>query len=120
MADEHASYRELIDALVAACEGQGQVGAQKAAAGVWKRNADETALDIPERRTMNDVLLRLSAEDRHVLGQALADEFESGVHETLEVLYEHGVDPFTRCYEGTPFRDFIGRRYGWEWPDEEP
>jgi hypothetical protein len=48
----------------------------------------------------------------------LAEEFESGVHETLEVLYEHRVPPFTSSYEGTPFHDFVGRLKGWEWPEE--
>jgi hypothetical protein len=116
--DERASYRRLIDALVGSCAGQGQVAARKVVVGIWNRNADDPAIDIPDQRAMNDVLRRLAAEDRQVLARMMSEEFVSGVHETLEVLYEHQVPPFDRGYEGTPFHDFIGRLAGWEWPEE--
>ena len=118
MDDERASYRRLIDALVGACEGQGQVAAGRVIAGIWNGNAEDPTLDIPDERAMNDVLGRLSAEDRQVLAKMMAGEFVGGVHETLEVLHVHRVPPFDRAYEGTPFHDFIGRLDGWEWPEE--
>ena len=96
MEDERASYRRLIDALVETCAGQGQVAARRVVVGIWNRNADDPALDIRDQRAMNDVLRRLSAEDRQVLAKMMANEFVSGVHETLEVLYEHRVPPFDR------------------------
>ena len=91
------SYRNLIDALVAACAGQGQVAPRKVAAGVWNPNADDPSLDVPDQCVMNDLLRRLSAEDRQVLAKMMAEVYsKSGVHETLEVLYVHRVPPFER------------------------
>jgi hypothetical protein len=118
--NDRAAYRALIDELVHSCrDGQGQIGARRVRAGIWNANADDPSLDIPDQRAINDLLRRLSADDREVLAAMLTQEFESGVHETLVVLHEQGVPPFEDGYEGAPFLDFVGRLVDWEWPEDE-
>ncbi len=39
-----------------------------------------------------------------------------GVFNVLVALYEEGVRPFDRGYEGDPFHDFVARMNDWEWP----
>lgn len=73
---------------------------------------------MPDQLSANNLLERLSEEDREVLAQMLADAFESGVHETLVVLHETAVPPFEDGYEGAPFNDFVGRLNGWPWPED--
>jgi hypothetical protein len=55
--------------------------------------------------------------ERRVLGEMLAKQFQSGVHEALVVL-QNKVPPFDCAYEGTPFHDFAGRLDGWKWPKD--
>jgi len=116
MADDRRGYRELIDELVRQClSGQGSIGPRRARAGVW--NAHITKEDDPDQHEYNELLARLSLEDRGVLAKLLNDEFYSGVHTALVALHEAGIPPFDDGYEGTPFHDFVGRLNGWDWPD---
>jgi hypothetical protein len=106
-------YRGVIDELVKSCrQGQGQIGARRA------RQAEWAALDEEDQRAAQAMLGRLEPADREVLAMMLAQEFASGVHETLKVLHEAGVAPFDLGYEGTPYHDFVGRLYGWDWPED--
>ena len=115
---EREQYKTVIDRLVRSClKGQGQIGAGRAMAGVWNRAADDPEHDMPDQRRMNALLATMSADDREVLAEMLAQAFESGVHETLKVLHEEEITPFEDGYEGTPFHDFVGRLNGWHWPD---
>jgi hypothetical protein len=117
--DPHVLYRQAIDRLVDSCrDGQGQIGARRARAGLWNRNATETF--IPEQHRLNLFLAGLSADDREVLAELLAHEFVSGVHETLVVLHELQIPPFDDGYEGDPFHDFVGRLDDWPWPEQWP
>ena len=110
------AYRDLIDALVLSCnEGQGQIGPRRARAGVWNPSADSVD-DGGEQARINDLLRRLTVEDREVLASLLGETFAGGVHETLVVLHEHHVHPFEEGVEGSPSMDFSGRRLGLEWP----
>jgi hypothetical protein len=54
--------------------------------------------------------------DREVVAQMLAVAFQGGVFIALRVLHGHQVSPFEDGYEGSPFNDFIGRLYDWQWP----
>jgi hypothetical protein len=118
--DDRKLYRDVIDRLVQACQhGQGQIGANRARAGVWNAAANHQPDRMPDQRSMNLLLLRLEAADRQVLAQMLTQAFESGVHETLVTLHEAEIAPFDAAYEGTPFHDFAGRVAGWTWPTDE-
>jgi FixJ family two-component response regulator len=109
-------YRDVIDALVQACrEGQGQMGAQRARAGIW--NANATPDRMQDQHAINMLLKRLSVEEREVLATMLTDEVVRGVFESLKVLEESGIEPFQDGYEGSPFHDFIGRLNDWDWPE---
>lgn len=114
-----SGYRSVIDDLVKSCrEGQGQIGARRVKAGIWNANADDPSKDLPDQHAMNDMLRRLSLDDRPVLAQMLTNAFVGGVHETLVVLHQHAVPPFDDGYQGTRFNDFSGRLVGWEWPGQ--
>ena len=109
------SYRSAIDALVRMCySGQGQVGANRFRTGVWNANASPGFL--PEQHAVNEVLARLSPEDRAILADVLVQEVRLGVFETLKVLEQFGVEPFQDGYEGSAYHDFVGRLGGWQWP----
>jgi len=117
MTDDRTQYRRLIDRLVWACrDGQGQIGSRRARAGVWNANADAEPAAMPDQHAMNDLLRRLDPTVREVLAQMLEQAFVSGVHETLLVAHEEGIDPLDDGYEGTPFHDFAGRLDDWPWP----
>ena len=112
-----ALCRRVIDRLVAECEeGQGQVAAMRARAGMWNRNASPDAM--PDQWRMNQLLSSLAPDQRQVLADMLSEQFASGVHEALVVLHEEGVAPLDDGYEGDPFSDFAGRMIGWDWPTE--
>jgi len=116
-ASDQARYRRVIDRLVQACqEGQGQIGARRARAGVWNRNAGSADGPLADQWQMNQLLLCLTTDQREVLAKMLAQEFVSGVHDTLVVLYEEQVAPLDDGYEGDPYHDFVGRLDGWTWP----
>jgi hypothetical protein len=109
-------YRDIIDELVQVChDGQGQIGARRVRDGLWNQNADVDFL--PDRYEINLLLARMSAKDREILARMLAHEVVTGVFETLKMLEQFQVPPFTDGYEGSPFHDFIGRLNGWEWPE---
>ena len=115
MADK--AYRDLIDALVHSCrDGQGQIGPRRVRAGLWNANADIVD-DGGQQAQINELLSRMPLADREVLAGMLGEAFVSGVHETLVVCHEAGVEPFTDGVEGAPFLDFTGRLDGWEWPE---
>jgi hypothetical protein len=111
-------YRAVIDEMVRACrEGQGQIGADRARAGLWNQNA--TPDFIPEQHAINVLLQRLNMAEREVLAGMLAHQVEVGMFEALKALEEHGVPPFEDGYEGSPFHDFVGRMAGdWDWPED--
>ena len=109
-------YRDLIDALVRVCkEGQGQNGAKRARKGVWNQNAKQDC--IPEQHAINHLLERMSIADREILAGMLVQQVETGVFETLFVLEQFEINPFTFGYEGSPYHDFIGRLADWKWPE---
>jgi hypothetical protein len=117
MDEDDRKYRELIDALVHQCkEGQGRIAARRAREGVWNKNA--TAKTLPEQHRVNVLLKALTPEQRDVLADVLAEQFQGGVHQTLVTLHESEVKPFDKAYEGTPFHDFIGRLTDWAWPED--
>jgi hypothetical protein len=112
------TYRDVIDELADMCRnGQGQIGARRARAGVWNQNA--TADYLSDQLEINALLSRMSVADREVLAKMLAWEVVTGVFETLKVLQQFQVPPFEDGYEGSPFNDFIGRLDGWEWPQNK-
>jgi hypothetical protein len=114
-ADEDRTYRELIDRLVDDCKaGQGQIGPDRARAGLWNENA--TPKDMPDQHEFNVLLARLPRADREVLARLLEETFVGGVHTALVALHEAELPPFDKAYEGTPFHDFVGRLSDWEWP----
>ncbi len=109
-------YRDIIDELVQMChDGQGQVGARRVRNGLWNQNA--TFDFLPDQHDINLLLLRMPAEDREILARMLAHEVTTGVFETLKLLEQFQVSPFTDGYEGSPFNDFIGRLNSWDWPE---
>jgi hypothetical protein len=110
-------YRAVIDKMVRVCrEGQGQIGPDRARAGLWNQNA--TPHLIPEQHAINVLLQRLSVAEREVLAGMLAHQVEVGMFEALKVLEEYEVPPFEDGYEGSPFNDFVGRMAGdWDWPE---
>jgi hypothetical protein len=109
-------YRAIIDLLVEVCHnGQGQIGARRARAGIWNVNA--TSEFAPDQHEINLLLTRMPAADREILAQMLARAFEGGVFETLKGLEEFEVAPFESGYEGSAYNDFIGRLNDWEWPE---
>ncbi len=118
MSDDSQRYRTLIDQLVHDCrEGQGQIAAERARAGVWNRNASPRKL--PDQHEINVLLKALKPQQREVLARMLAQEFVSGVHQALATLHDADMPPFDKAYEGTPYHDFIGRLDGWQWPKHD-
>ena len=71
---------------------------------------------MPDQHAFNELLRKLSANDRDVLALMLEERFTGGVHETLRVLHDAELPPFDDAYEGTPYHDFVGRLDDWEWP----
>lgn len=111
-------YRTVIDRLVESCQtGQGQIGARRAREGVWNANADAPDGPLADQWRANQLLAGLEATQRDALAELLVGAFEAGVHETLVVLHEEGVEPFDEGYEGAPVNDFVGRLQGWAWPE---
>lgn len=110
-------YRDVSDGMVHACKhGQGQIGPERAKAGVWNQNATEES--IPEQHEINLLPSRLSADDRRIVAGMLEEAFSGGVFEALRVFEEFEIEPFRDGYEGSPYHDFIGRLElpDWEWP----
>lgn len=116
--DERRQYRVLIDELVHECrDGQGTVLPRWVRQGVWNKYADDHPDEMAEERRMNQMLARLSDDDRDLVARMLGLAYQGAVHDTLRVLHEHEVPPFDDAYEGTPFHDFMGRlTIDWNWP----
>jgi hypothetical protein len=112
-----ASYRLLIDDLIHKLRhGQGQLGAGRARRGLWNQNARPDL--FPDQHAINELLGRLSPQDRETIAQMLEDQVEVGMFETLKALEELRIPPFEEGYEGSPCNDFIGRLAGdWDWPE---
>jgi hypothetical protein len=110
-------YQELIDGLVE--KSKNCVGAS------WARKGKAVGTDELITK-LNALFEKLSEEERETIAQFVADEYMSGIYDTLTEL-EWYVDcrdmkisvedeelP-TQKYEGIG-NDFIGRRSGdWEW-----
>ena len=115
--DDRLTYRLVIDRLVRECrEGQGRLASDRALKGLWNPHAQGPGRR--DQREVNDLLAGLTEQQRQVMARVLAQEFVSGVHQSLVVLHELEVAPFEEGYEGTPFHDFVGRLDGWPWPSE--
>jgi hypothetical protein len=109
------NYRAAIDELVHMCrDGQGQIGARRVLEGVWNEHASEHVM--LEQHQVNLLLSRLSPTDREIIARLLTRQVETGVFETLKVLEQFGIEPFTDGYEGSPYNDFVGRLDDWSWP----
>ena len=112
-----SNYRAFIDEMVAVCRnGQGQIGARRARAGLWNQNA--TPDSMSEQHAINVLLARLDVSEREVLAGMLAGEVVTGVFETLKALEQFQIAPFEDGYEGSAFNDFIGRLDDGKWPDD--
>ena len=84
MTDARSQYRQLIDELVRSCRhGQGQIASARLRKGIWNPNTDEVLQDDPKQIAMNSLLKRIDADDRELLAHFFAEEFVSGVHESL-------------------------------------
>lgn len=84
-------YREMIDELVDMCRnGQGQIGARRARAGVWNANVRDDFLE--DQHAANVLLSRLAPGEREVVARPLAAAVVTGVFETSRVL-EHRTGP---------------------------
>jgi hypothetical protein len=117
MSRKPQNYRHVIDELVRMCHhGQGQIGARHVGDGVWNRNASDSF--IPEQHRINLLLERLSTAEREALASMLKQAVITGVFETLKVLEEFQIEPFTAGYEGSPYHDFIGRLNDRNWPED--
>jgi len=82
-----ASYRLLIDDLVDKLRhGQGQVGPGRARRGVWNQNARPDL--FPDQAAINELLARLSLQDREIIAQMLEHQVEAGMFEALKALEE--------------------------------
>lgn len=109
------TYKRMIDSLVDVCnKGQGQVGANRVRRGVWNPNANQNFLS--DQHAINELLSRMSEEDRDVIARMLTHQVEVGVFETLKVLEQNNIAPFQEAFEGSPYHDFMGRLTDWQWP----
>ncbi len=111
-------YKKMIDQLVDMCQnGQGNIGHERILSGVWNqyitKELDETQFEF------NAILKKLNSNERKILASMMSDQVTTGVFETLKILEENQIEPFTKSYEGSCFNDFIGRMIGWKWPDRE-
>ena len=112
-------YKMLIDELVKLSKHS--VGAD---------NVRKGRVPAADSEKINRVLAKLSSADREVLAAFVADEYFSGIFDVLDLLEWYinccdmkiSVDGEilpTEKFEGMP-NDLIGRRDGWEFPDDEP
>ena len=110
-------YKRLIDDLV--------VTHKEDVTGFQIRTGKPVSLGYPENNRYNQMLARLSSEDRELLAEMLDHARSGGVHDTL-VLLDEGKYRLWRGELELPFQpygsqmffDFVARREGDPWPDE--
>lgn len=110
-------YKSLIDELV-----------KKSHSCVPANSVKNADIRGTEAKTgINDILSKLSKQERSILAEYTLETYHEGIYDTLEqlewlrtckemvIIVEGEILP-TGMYEGIPF-DYIGRRQGWEWPE---
>jgi hypothetical protein len=117
--DFETIYRAIIDELVASTPSLAARLLREE--GLVGRAADDT--------DANEMVGRLGAADRALLGARLDRERESAFHDALatltwwmdcrEVTWARAGQPMPAGCEGGLHPDDIGRRVGWEWPPRE-
>lgn len=119
MTEDRSLYRAVIEALVVQCrDGQGQVSARRVVAGVWNENAEAVDDVAPDQHEMNVLLDALTPQQRTVLAELFAEEFASGVYNTLHVLEAAHVGPFGVGEVDAAPDAFLDRLYDWERPGD--
>lgn len=110
-------YQELIDEL-----------AEKSKSCVYANNIKKGTVPGVDTEKINAVLNRLTEEERNTLAKFVTETYSSGIFDVLDLLewyacckdmkisIEGEVLP-TDKFEGIQ-NDFIGRREGWEWPED--
>ena len=112
-----SEYRAVIDDLVVICRDTTRFGyANRVRKGVWNPNAASPNFDA-DQYAFNQLLVRLTPDDRETIARMLKEQATDAVFETLKILEAHAVEPFTNGYEGSPSHDFVGRMSDWEWPE---
>jgi hypothetical protein len=85
-------------------------------------------LDTSDNAVFNPLVRSLTLEQRRLLGGMLLQERWGAIHDVLAVLtHWMSRDGLAFTFEGEPMPvdlsgtglhgDFVGRRQGWEWPD---
>lgn len=112
-------YRELIDSLVEK--------SRSCVCANWVKNIALNA-NTDESKRLKSVVESLTPEQREVLADNTLGAYMDGIYDTLcelewyidckemEITVEGEKLPTTK-FEGLG-NDFIGRRDGWEWPDD--
>lgn len=111
------NYKSLIDSLV-------KMSGSCAAMTSIKRGEVK---GVEAKSGINDILAKLSDEERDVLANYTLKAYTSGIYDTLEELEWHrvckdmvitmeGEELPVGKFEGIPC-DYIGRCDGWEWPE---
>ena len=140
--DAHATYRELIDALVQKTPSMwGRLVREEGSLGripdprqplPWQRPEDVRAAEArrQERIHAGAFVGRLDAGDRAILARLLDEERTGGIHDVLATLtwyldsrdVEWSVrgEPMPVGYEGGLHCDYVGRVAGdWTWPETD-
>jgi hypothetical protein len=88
------------------------LGGSAAAQALVTRASEGSCRGVGEQ-----LLQRLSEEQREVVARLMEEAFRGGVFQTLAALYRAELAPFDKGYEGAPYNDVVGRLDGWEWPE---
>lgn len=114
-----AVYKEFIDRLVAL------------RVGVITRWITEKGWpDLPENKDINDLLAKLTPDDKRVLCKILQQGRDGGIHDVLVLLSEEtnlrglrmtkdGVEMAIEPYGTEIYYDWVCRREGDQWPDDQ-
>ena len=111
-------YKNLIDELVKMSRNCADANAVK--------KGRVPGIDA-EKSGINDILSKLSDQERDVLAGFVVEAYHSGIYDTLEQLEWYrcckemkisveGEELPLGKYEGIPC-DYVGRRQGWVWPE---